>query len=132
MTQIEVRENPTNGGAVEARPSRSTLVPRFFVEEGESAIFLSIEIPGARLEDVTLAVEDRVLTLRAQRPAHAREGYRALATEFFDGEGSYERSFALPDDIDPGAISAELRDGVLTLTLPRAVPERREIPVRGA
>lgn len=131
MTEIEVKDTPTHGSAVHTQPARATLVPRFSVDDSEGGIALRIELPGARLEDVELSVEDRVLSLKALRPARSRQGYRVLGAEYFDGEASYERSFVLPDDIDPEGVSAELRDGVLTTTLRRAVPERREIRVHG-
>ena len=129
MNDTRVKQDHENDSALEPRPA--TLVPRFSLEESEDAIVLRVELPGARLEDVQLTLEERRLALRARRPSRRPEGFRALGGEFFDGEATYERSFLLPDDVDPANVEAELRDGVLVLTLRRTVPERRSIPVRG-
>lgn len=95
---------------------------------------IRLELPGIRPDDVEVAVEEGVLTVRGERHTEAQvseEGWlrRERAT------GTFERSFAIPEGVDVDAIEASFANGVLELTIPHP-PERRphRIPVstRGA
>jgi len=89
---------------------------------------LTLEMPGVGREDVDIDLERRVLTVRGRGRVTSPEGYRRAYAEY--GEGDYERVFTLSEEIDEGAIRAEMANGVLTLTLPRAEaakPRRIEV-----
>ena len=91
-------------------------------------VVLTLEMPGVGREDVEIGLERRVLTIRGRGRVTSPEGYRRVYAEY--GEGDYERVFTLSEDIDEGAISAEMANGVLTLTLQRAEaakPKRIEV-----
>ena len=91
-------------------------------------VVLTLEMPGVGREDVEIGLERRVLTVRGRGHVTSPEGYRRVYAEY--GEGDYERVFTLSEDIDEGAISAEMANGVLTLTLQRAEaakPKRIEV-----
>lgn len=101
------------------------------IVEGDGGVVVQIEMPGVPSEDVEIAVERRVLTVRGRGRVTAPEGYRLVHAEY--GEGDYERSFTLGQDIDEAGIAAEMRNGVLTLTLPRAAAAKpRKIEVKAA
>ena len=89
---------------------------------------LMLEMPGVGRDDVQIDLERRVLTIRGRGRSTSPEGYRRVYAEY--GEGDYERVFTLSEDIDEAAIRAEMSNGVLTLTLPRAEaakPKRIEV-----
>ena len=99
--------------------------------ESPDGVVVQIEMPGVPSEDVEISVERRVLTVRGRGRVTAPQGYRLVYAEY--GEGDYERSFTLSQDIDEGRIAAEMKNGVLTLTLPRAEAVKpRKIEVKAA
>ena len=101
------------------------------IVETQTGVVVQIEMPGVPSEDVEISVERRVLTVRGRARLTAPEGYRLAYAEY--GEGDYERSFTLSQDIDEARIAAEMRNGVLTLTLPRAETAKpRKIDVKAA
>ncbi len=113
-----------------ARPAPRPAVsgPRFNLEETEAAWHLHGLLPGWSADQVELTVEDGSLLLRGQHPADLPEGYRPLRRE--RGEQRFARSLRLSDDVDVDNISAQFRNGVLTVRLPRkAPPQPRRIAV---
>ncbi len=114
----------------QATPRRErTFRPLTDIVETEAGFSLLLEMPGVAADGVEIDVEGRVLSVRG-RPQPLDPGdYRLVQAEY--DEGSYERAFTLSEQIDPGRIEAEMRDGVLTLSLPRAEEARpQRIPVR--
>jgi HSP20 family molecular chaperone IbpA len=97
------------------------------VDTGKGVV-LTLEMPGVGRDGVEIDLERRVLTIRGHARVTAPEGYRRVYAEY--GEGDYERVFTLSEEIDESAIRAEMSNGVLTLTLPRAEaakPKRIEV-----
>ena len=110
--------NTTAGRTAEAPEATATFTPLIDIHEGPDGLVLVADIPGAGESDVQIEVEDNVLSLRARVAPPAPEGSRLLHQEFYSGD--FQRSFILSDEVDREAISAEFKDGVLTLRLPRA------------
>lgn len=79
------------------------------VLDGEDAVTIWFEIPGASKDTVTIEVKDRVMRVRAE--SCLRKGGMPIA---------FHREFQLSDYIDVQGISATTQDGVLTLTLPKS------------
>lgn len=101
------------------------------IVERQDGVVVRIEMPGVAPADVGISVERRVMTVRGRGRVTAPEGYRCVHAEY--GEGDFERAFTLSEDIDEGRIAAEMRNGVLTLTLPRAEAAKpRKIEVKAA
>jgi HSP20 family molecular chaperone IbpA len=101
------------------------------IVEGKEGVIVQIEMPGVRSGDVEISVERRVLTVRGRGRVTAPEGFRCVYAEY--GEGDYERAFTLSQDIDEGKIAAGMKNGVLTLSLPRAEAAKpRKIEVKAA
>jgi HSP20 family protein len=87
-----------------------------------------VDLPGVRSEQVDLNVQDGVLTLKASVAPRWREGARGMLCEY--GVGDYVREFRLGEAIDTTRISAEMKNGVLTLKLPKVEAARpRKIQV---
>jgi HSP20 family protein len=111
-----------NGDA--ARPTKWQ--PSVDVQEDAHKIVLFADLPGLDQKDVEIRVEDQLLTLRGERKAPVGEA--GLRRERVSG--SFSRAFTLPPTVDAEKISAEMKAGVLTLTLPkRAEAQPRQIKI---
>ena len=93
-------------------------VPRTDIYETEDSLTVVMEIPGVQKKDINVEVEDDVLRFEGQIDFSNYQGLEPVYSEY--NIGHYARSFALSDAIDRAGISADLRDGVLTLTLKKA------------
>ena len=108
-------------------PARA-FVPATDIFETEQALTLQIEMPGVAKDQVEVHVENDVLTIQGRIDFSVYENLRPLYTEY--NVGNYARTFQLSSKIEQDGISAALKDGVMTLVLPkveRAKP--RKIPV---
>jgi HSP20 family protein len=103
-------------------------VPSTDIYETDDALVVVMEIPGVEKEDVSVRLETDVLQVEGRIDFSKYEGLEPVYSEY--NVGHYARAFTLSDKIDQAAISAELADGVLTLTLKKlqqALPRRIEI-----
>jgi HSP20 family protein len=98
-------------------PAR-TFVPTADIFETEQSLTMVVEMPGVDKGKVDVNIEDGVLTMRGQIDFSKYEGMQPIYTEY--NIGHYRRSFTLSNKIDQGRITAEMKDGVLTLVLPKA------------
>lgn len=95
-------------------------MPKIDVEQQGDDIVVHAELPGVKPEDVVIEVTDGVLTIKGERKAEEkREGEGWLVRE--SSYGSFERSMVLPEGVDPASISADYKDGVLLLHVPKAL-----------
>ncbi len=93
-------------------------LPPVDVRETSEALEIQAELPGLQPADVTVSVEDGVLTLKGSRnfeKATEGETYHRVERSY----GAFERSFTLPTNVNPDRIQAVYRHGVLHLTLPK-------------
>jgi HSP20 family protein len=92
---------------------------RLDLDEDDTAYTVRAEIPGARKEDLQVSVEGNQVVLAAEvrRETHEAAGQRTLYGERSYGRAS--RSFTLPGEVDAQSASAQYRDGLLTLVLPK-------------
>ncbi len=112
---------------VETRDQSRYLVPPVDIFETEQALVVMADLPGVEHDGLHVRVDEGVLTIEG----HTRrtESPDALLREFELAD--YFRQFRLSDQIDPEKISAELKNGVLTLNLAKAEPAKpRQIQVR--
>jgi HSP20 family molecular chaperone IbpA len=115
------------------RKGEQTAPARYFVPatdiyETADALILVMETPGVEKKDIDVKLEDDVLRIEGKIDFSKYEGLRPVYAEY--NVGHYLRSFALPDRIDHDGISAELSEGVLTLTLKKAKEALpRRIPI---
>ena len=99
------------------RPTRA-FMPSADIFETEEALSVVLEMPGVSRENVDINVEDGVLTVEGRIDFSQYEGMRPLYSEY--NVGPYRRSFRLSGQVDQAKISAEMQDGVISLTLPKA------------
>ena len=100
------------------------------IREEADAFYVDAEVPGLAAEDVKVDVENNVLTLSGERKVEKEETegtYRRVERQY----GSFTRSFSLPETVDADNVSADLKDGVLELRLPKKeAPTPRKISVK--
>jgi HSP20 family molecular chaperone IbpA len=104
-------------------------VPNADIFETDEALTVLMEIPGVEKKDVSVNLENEVLRVEGKIDFSKYEGLEPVYAEY--NIGHYARAFTLSNKIDPDGISADLADGVLTLTLRKAkeaIP--RKIPIR--
>ncbi len=96
-----------------------TYLPAVDIVEEPERLLLRADLPGVRAEDLDVDFERGRLTIRGRvTPRNAPDARRWLLCEY--GVGDFLRSFELGDAIDASHIEAQLRDGVLTLVLPKS------------
>jgi HSP20 family protein len=107
---------------VEKKPESTIPARRFLpvtdIFETGDALKVVLEMPGVDNESVDVRVENDVLTIEGQVDFTKYQGLTPLYTEY--NVGNYARSFELSSKIDQERIGAELKDGVITLVLPKA------------
>ena len=93
-------------------------IPYADIYETNDALCVVMEMPGVERTNLNVALENDVLRVDGQIDFSKYEGMEPVYTEY--NIGHFTRSFALSSKIDQERISAQLDDGVLTLTLPKA------------
>lgn len=105
-------------------------VPPIDVFETADRYVIAAELPGLDRNQIELAMEDSRLTIRGQRvggPSGTDVHYHQVER----GHGTFSRTFEFADKVDAERVSADLTDGVLTVTLPKVPPPPvRKIEVR--
>ena len=98
---------------------RNAWVPPVDIYETEGhEVVIKAELPDMKREDISITVENDVLTLKGTRQFEQdvqRDRYHRLERH----RGSFTRAFALPPTLDAGRINATYRDGMLTIRLPQ-------------
>lgn len=92
-------------------------VPTADIYETKDALKVILEMPGVEKGNVNVHVEDGVLNVEGRLELTKYQGLQPLYTEY--NIGHYARSFRLSNKIDQDKIGAELKEGVLSLTLPK-------------
>ena len=106
--------------------------PAADVTETEGEYLIKAELPEVRKEDVSLSVQDGVLTLTGERKQEKRDDNEKVhrVERFY---GSFARRFSLPEDADEQSIKAESKNGVILIHIPKhkvVQPQARQIEVR--
>jgi HSP20 family protein len=99
-------------------PSPLVHTPPIDIHEGPEGLVLEADLPGVSVDQVSIQLEENVLSLHAKVNAPAPENARVLHEEYRPGD--FYRSFILSDEVERSKIAAELKNGVLKLTLPKA------------
>ena len=129
MNNMIVHDQPAIERRAASHESNVVFTPRFDICETEDAYVLAGDMPGVAADGVDIRYEQKTLTIWG-KVAPRSEGVRYWAQEY--GVGDYYRTFQVGDEIDASAIEAELKDGVLTVRLPKKVEARpMRINVKG-
>lgn len=104
--------------AVSSQSSFSFAAPSVDVSEEDKAFKITAELPGLETKDVDISVTGDMLVIKGEKKQESEkkeENYYMSERSY----GSFQRSFALPEEIDRDKIAADLAKGVLTITLPK-------------
>jgi HSP20 family protein len=108
-------------------PAR-VFVPVTDIFETPEALTVVLEMPGVDRNSIEATVESDVVTIEGRIDFAKYEGVQPVYTEY--NVGHYARSFQISNTIDQSKISAEIKDGVVTVVLPKAEQaKRRKIKV---
>lgn len=122
---METTEKKTVDTTEESTWEGNTYLPPVDIYESEAELKIQADVPGVKKEDVSIDLDKDVLTINARVAFTEYEGLSPLFSEY--NVGNFHRRFSLGETIDRGKITADLADGVLTVTLPKkeAVQPRR-------
>lgn len=99
---------------VSARP----WYPAVDIAENENEIVLTADVPGVKMDDIEVKVENGTLSISGSREFQKQEekgGYHRIERSY----GSFHRAFTLPESVDTDKVEANYEDGVLKVTLPK-------------
>jgi len=106
--------------------------PAVDIVETEDELIVKADLPDVRLEDIDVRVENGTLSLKGERKFEkelADQGYHRIERSY----GSFMRSFSVPSSVDTEKVSADYKNGVLTVTLPKkeaAKPKQVKVAVK--
>ncbi len=124
--QVTKQERSVPERAVEG----PTFRPQVDIVERSDALVVTADLPGVAREDVDVTLESGVLTIEATPKVEEKEGLSPSYAEY--EVGKFYRSFTLGSGLDAAGIEANLKDGVLRLTVPKAEAHRpRKIEITG-
>ena len=109
-------------------------IPALDVVERESEFLLTVDLPGLSESDVKVEILDGTLTISGERSTSNEEnkdGYRRLER----ASGTFTRTLSLPKGVDPAAVTATFKNGVLQVTVPKpetTKPQQVQIAVDSA
>jgi HSP20 family protein len=95
-----------------------TWIPPVDIYETGDDLVIKAELPGLSTEDVSVRVEDNVLTLKGERKRQEgihRDTYHLMERSY----GHFRRSFVLPNNVDQEKVQAKFKDGVLFIAIPK-------------
>jgi HSP20 family protein len=111
-------ELPVWSGFARAGQLFSGWSPALDLYQSNDNVIAVVELPGMRKEDIEISLHDGTLTISGERKHESTNGDKAERTERY--VGTFRRSIALPTRVDANKVSATYRDGILTVTLPKA------------
>ena len=118
----------------ESTEENSSWIPTVDISENDSGFEIHAELPGVAQEDVQVSVTDNLLTIKGeknQKRETENKSYHRVERRY----GTFQRSFTLPRHVDTGNIKGDYKDGILTLTIPKAEaakPKEIQIGVQSA
>ncbi|GKT08688.1 Hsp20/alpha crystallin family protein [Desulforhabdus sp. TSK] len=127
--EMQAREKMEMKSPAEGTRDVPMYIPAVDIYESEDALVLVADMPGVGSDNVSIEIRDNQLTLRGTIQLEPGDKERLLLQEY--GVGDYFREFALGRTIDQAKIEASMKDGVLTLTMPKAdIVKPRKITVK--
>ncbi len=97
---------------------RPAFAPSFEVRETKDAYVFKADLPGLREEDLDISLTGSRLTIAGQRQEEKREEGERFYT-YERSFGAFSRSFTLPEGVDAEHVQGEMKDGVLTVVIPK-------------
>lgn len=123
----------TYGNLVDTSEGTGTWSPALDVYQGDNAFTVVAELPGMNHGDVDIHVEDNVLTIQGERKFYdevTEDRFHRIERRY----GQFQRRINLPQHSDTSKIEATMKDGLLTIRIPKseqAMPKRIEVKAKG-
>jgi HSP20 family protein len=116
--ELQVQEKREVEKKQEATVPARAFLPTTDIFETDPSLTLILEMPGVNKGDLDISIENGVLTVQGRLDFSKYQNLQPVYTEY--NIGHYRRAFTLSNKIDQDKIRAEMKDGVLTLVLPKA------------
>jgi HSP20 family protein len=120
MYQMLGQMHPSRmGHHLPAEGGKSSWLPSTDISESEKEYTIRTALPAVKKEDLHITLDNRMLTIKGERKQQQQDQSEKFhrVESFY---GTFERSFALPENVNEDAITSESRDGVLTIHIPKA------------
>ena len=111
-------------GAGGTAQTTRTFSPAIDVRANETEIVFTADVPGLKEKDLEITLHEGVLTIKGERKYEGNDKDKVLLGRAY---GAFNKSYTLPDTVDPEKLSAELADGVLTVKVaqqPKREPQK--------
>ncbi len=103
--------------------------PLIDIEENDSEVMVKVEVPGMSKEDIKVSVTDNALTISGERKHESEEKGKTFH-RIERAYGKFYRTISLPAEVNHDKVKASYKEGVLTITLPKAeTSQSKEIPI---
>jgi HSP20 family protein len=111
--------------AVDGETARD-IVPAAELSETPEAFYLKLEIPGMEAKDLDIQVSAESISVTGERRSETKTEEKGITRSEFR-YGKFSRTMRLPGRIENGKVTAEYKDGILNLTLPKAEEEKNKV-----
>lgn len=115
--ELQKKEAETPAGVERTRDEKFYLPSVDIIEKSDSIVVIA-DIPGCDEKTVDITLEKNILTINGIVSSSGFSGMRLALNEY--GVGNYQRQFTLSDEIDREGIEAKVKNGVLTVILPKS------------
>ena len=112
---------PQINETVGVNPFGNTAYPKVNVYEYDDKVGIIAEIPGLDKKNVSVEVEENVLTISGDKHGFEDDGGKCITREL--KHSSFKRSFNLGEQLDGDGVSANFKDGILSINIPKVEPE---------
>jgi HSP20 family protein len=106
--------------------------PKIDISEDKEKIYVDVEVPGMKKEDIKISLQDNILTVSGEKRFENKENEKSYyRTE--RSYGSFSRSFTLPAEIDRDKVEAKFEDGILKINMSKSQPKKaneRQIEIK--
>jgi len=118
LQELQVQQKRELEKKTEGTAPGRIFLPTTDIFETPEALTVVLEMPGVDRNSIEASVEDDIVTIAGRIDFTKYEGMQPVYTEY--NVGNYARSFEISNKIDQSRISAQMKDGVVTLVLPKA------------